>query len=495
MRTLDRYVIRSFLSSALMLFAAIMALRIVADLFFNMDEFLEDNETFAELIRHISTYYGYQSLMYFSELGGTIIVMAAAFTLARMNHTNELTAMLASGVSLHRVIVPMVVLSMLMGGLIVVDRELLIPPNAAKLVRARDEARELAEFPVNLTTDSNNTIWWSPLYEPATRTMRAPILTIRNTKRQRLASAVAGGVAQPATFAGFRRTVKDVPATLTGWDMTAVALSRSTLSAQPWENTPTVEKIHTRVGPVQLLAKAKQRALEHNIAVPPDEQIPSVSGIPPVRDPHYDMMIATRSPANVDELVLGPVTPGRADRDGRLNRPVFTFLVDTGQNQPASGQILGIFHATSATWVPGDTANKSYWKLENGRFFYPSDLNADDLVLRQSSRWLDLMSTAELTRLLKVGRIPDQATAILAKHLRFADPINNLVMLLLALPFILSRERNIKASATLSVLMVGSYFAFVHACRLVGLPPLLAAFLPIVLFGTVAAVMLDAVKT
>ena len=42
--------------------------------------------------------------------------MAAAFTLARMNHTNELTAMLASGVSLTRVIVPMVISAMLMGG-------------------------------------------------------------------------------------------------------------------------------------------------------------------------------------------------------------------------------------------------------------------------------------------------------------------------------------------------------------------------------------------
>ena len=80
-------------------------------------------------------------------------------------------------------------------------------------------------------------------------------------------------------------------------------------------------------------------------------------------------------------------------------------------------------------------------------------------------------------------------------HVRFADPINNLVMLLLGLPFILSRERNIKASVTLSIGMVGSYFAFVSVCRLIGLPPLFAAFLPIVLFGTVAAVMLDSVKT
>ena len=105
------------------------------------------------------------------------------------------------------------------------------------------------------------------------------------------------------------------------------------------------------------------------------------------------------------------------------------------------------------------------------------------------------MSTAQLTDVIHSGRIPNRDAAVLAKHIRFADPINNLLLLLLGLPFILSRERNIKASAGLSVLMVGSYFAFIHICRLVGLPPILGAFLPILLFGTVASVMLDAVKT
>jgi len=495
MRTLDRYVIRSFLSAAAMLFVAIMALRIVADLFFNMDEFIENNQAFGDLVRHISTYYAYQSMIYFGELGGTIIVVAAAFTLARMNHTNELTAMLASGVSLHRVILPMVISAMCMGGLIILDRELLIPPNAANLVRDRDEAKELDEFPVNLMADGNGAIWWSPRYRPTTRTMETPILTVRGEGRRRLASAVSGGIGWPATFEAYRQKANDRGVTLSGWEMTAVALSRSAATSRPWENTPTVDRIYTRVGPARLLAAAKERARKHHIPVPPDHEIPSVSGIPPVRDPHYGMIVTTRSPVDQEELVLDPAEPGKPGRGGRLNRPVFIFKVLDGKGQPDHDKMLGIFHARSATWVPGELPTKGHWQLQDGRFFFPSDLDSDDLLLRQSSRWLDLMSTPQLTRLLERGRIPDSDAALLAKHTRFADPINNLIMLLLALPFILSRERNVKASATLSVLMVGSYFAFIHACRLVGLHPLLAAFLPIVLFGTVAAVMLDAVKT
>ena len=493
MRTLDRYVIRSFLSSAAMLFVAVMALRIVADLFFNMDEFVEGNKTFRELAGHIATYYGYQSLMYFSELGGVIIVLAAAFTMARMNHTNELTAMLASGVSLHRVILPMIVSAMLMGGLIILDRELLIPPNASKLVRDRDEAKKLKEFPVHLMPDGNGVVWWSPLYDPATNTMATPIVTIRNADRRRLASVVSGGVARAVPFAG--RTGKAV----VGWDLTAAALSRAgeTPETTPWQQTPGVERIYTAVGPARLLAAAKDLARKHNVTVPPDEQIPSVSGIPPVRDEHYGLTITTRSAYEDDELVLDPPVAGKP-RGGRLNRPVFTFA--TRPTRKADGtavpeRLLGIFHATRAVWVTGDPAANSHWKLEKGRLFIPSDLAGDNLVLRQSSHWLELMTTPQLTRLIKLNLLPNRGAALLAKHIRFADPINNLVMLLLGLPFILSRERNIRASATLSVLMVGSYFTFVYVCRLIGLPPLLAAFLPIVLFGTVAAVMLDAVKT
>ena len=491
MRTLDRYVIRSFLWSAVMLFVAIMALRVVVDLFFNIDEFVEQERTFGELVAHLGTYYGYHSLVYFAELGGLIIVIAAAYTIARMNHTNELTAMLASGVSLHRVILPMIVAAMGMGALVVLDRELLIPPNAAKLVWDRGETVEMTTFGVNLLPDSRGTVWWSPTYHPSSHTMKAPILTYRDDQRRRLASVVSSGEARPATCPGYREQLARRRRVLVGWEMTRAALSCSSAGGGPWTNTPSVDRIYTTLDPNRLLDAAKQRARRHNIPIPPDSQIPSVSGIPPLIDRHYRMILTTRSPREADELVLGKYVPGEP-RGGRLNQPMFIFK--THPDRPGKpGEILGIFHARSAPWVRGVSPAGSHRKLQDGRFFYPTDLTDEDLVLRQSSRWLDLLSTGQLTRL--IDRVPDRNAALLAKHCRFADPIHNLIMLLLGLPFILSRERNVKASASLCVLMVGSYFAFVYVCRLVGLSPLLAAFLPVILFGTVAAFMLDAIKT
>jgi len=78
---------------------------------------------------------------------------------------------------------------------------------------------------------------------------------------------------------------------------------------------------------------------------------------------------------------------------------------------------------------------------------------------------------------------------------RLLDPVNNLVMLLLGLPFILSRERNIKASAWLFLLMVGTFYAFIYVCRYMNLTPMLSAWLPVFLFGPVAAMMLQSLKT
>jgi lipopolysaccharide export LptBFGC system permease protein LptF len=66
------------------------------------------------------------------------------------------------------------------------------------------------------------------------------------------------------------------------------------------------------------------------------------------------------------------------------------------------------------------------------------------------------------------------------------------------IPFILSRERNIKASASMTVGMsLGVYVAALLSRQLgaAGLDPVLAAWLPVLIFGPVAVWMLDAVKT
>jgi len=137
-----------------------------------------------------------------------------------------------------------------------------------------------------------------------------------------------------------------------------------------------------------------------------------------------------------------------------------------------------------------------YWQLDRGVLFIPSDMTPDAIVLRQSAEWITYMSTFDLTQLLQFEQhIPGERSAVLTLHSRVANPINNLVMLLLGLPFILSRQRNLKKSVGLNILVVGAFYVFMYACRYIDIAPIWAAWLPVLIFGPLAVLMFDTVKT
>jgi hypothetical protein len=420
----------------------------------------------------ISHYYGYQALLYFIELGGVIIVAAAAFTLARMNQTNELTAMLASGVNLHRVVWPIILCAIALGGLIILDQELIIPHPSVRphLARSRDEPPGKRKFSVDLIADGARSIWNAPLFKPDQETMHQPVVLLRDEEYRPL-SRIVGKSARPGRLDGEA-----------GWVFQNAALGRITHEGVPWPRTPSHERVWSQIAPQQLLERAKKVAREAGVDPPPDGEITSVEYLPSVTDRTYNMVL------RADRIDLDPFQAGKP-RGGRIANPRFSFSAE-------GGIPLGTFQADSAVWHAGEE-DGAYWELINGRLFYPSDLTTDYLVLRQSSRWVNYMSTAELTRLLRVEQVGGKA-ALLVRHTRFIDPINNLIMLLLGLPFILSRERTIKASASGCLLVVCLFYLCVYACRYVDVPPQWASllpWLPILVFGPAAAVMYDSVKT
>lgn len=497
MRLLDRYVIRSFLHAALMWFLVMMALRTVIDLSVNIDDFARLHKPFWEMVSDIVSYYGYNQLVYFTELGGVVIVAAAAFTLAKMNQTNELTAMLASGVSLRRVVWPIVISAVLLGGLIVVDQEFIMPQCAAKLVRDMEDVPGVNDFPVRLIEDSNGSRWYSPSFKPPLNRMESPVVLIRK-KDYRLIACINGASAEPATMDEFSEAGQD-PQRIRGWMIRGGAQPASSTSqpaaAMPagispednsqtaWPNRPDSNTIWTQLGPAQIVESLVQHDPEQFKKIDVKGAL-LISNLTGVCDKQYGMEIRARRflPEKADPAQ-------KADRGGVLEEPRFIFT--TGE-----GQCLGWIVASSARYVQHSADSDQHWTLTDGAIFYPSDLAPDDLRLRRSTRWLDFMSTSQLNQLLALQRVPDRSMAMLVKSVRITEPINNLVMLLLGLPFILSRERNIKASAGLTLLMVGTFYAFIYICRsMTGLPPAWSAWLPILLFGPVAVVMQDSVKT
>lgn len=139
MKILDKYVAKNFIVGYCITAFVLVGLCLMIDLFINLDEFAErSGEGARAVLINIGDYYLTRSAVWFRDLAGFITVIAAVFSTARMTVSNEFIAVMASGVSLKRVILPILILSFLSTFLLVFDQQVIIPKIAHKLVRDRD---------------------------------------------------------------------------------------------------------------------------------------------------------------------------------------------------------------------------------------------------------------------------------------------------------------------------------------------------------------------
>lgn len=372
-KLLDRYVAREFLVSYLIAVVVVLALRVVLDLFVQFDEFVEAKEgqtapSAFQIVGFIFSYYWPKLFEYFRDFSGMMILLAAAFSLVRMSRQNELTAVLASGVSLKRVIVPIVILGIVLNVLMVLDQEFILPRLADKLVRRHDEGQKLRTRSVWLLPDRDQSLFCAGSYDPQGRSIKDLFVILR------LEGLPIGQIDASGAF----------------WNETQ----------QRWDLT--------------------------------DGWFTSYTG-------------------QMDH----PALPQDAGRQGLGRIPVET---------------------------------------------YESDLSADYLWLQRNANFKSLLSSGELTELVHKGlKAGEQREAISERHFRFTDPIINMAMLLLGLPMLVSRERrNTKTALALSLLGPAACFIVTFACKLLGgaeLGPMIAAWLPLLIFMPLAVLALEEIKT
>ena len=184
MKILDKYLAKNFLIGYVIAFCVLMGLRILIDLFVNLDEFTEHADLGAwAVLKNIFIFYGLNTSLYFRDFAGMITVVAAAFSLGRMVRQNELVAIMASGVSLKRVIGPIVFLALLLTGLLVIDQELIIPPLSDKLARSQDDIPGEESYDVWFIPDGHGSLICSKRFDVKTSTLHQPtIITRREIK-------------------------------------------------------------------------------------------------------------------------------------------------------------------------------------------------------------------------------------------------------------------------------------------------------------------------
>jgi len=192
------------------------------------------------------------------------------------------------------------------------------------------------------------------------------------------------------------------------------------------------------------------------------------------------------------------------------------LIVQRDQN----GAPIGHIAADSGTWElpPGETAET--WILR-GRVIQSEDrLDADptkrfvgkldeqeyqtgltpaQLDLMFSKKAVEYLSSKQVRELAANSPPANQPMLYKIMDLRVTQPLMNIVMLLIGIPFLLTREPNrLIRSMVYCTVVSGFVFAATFVIFQMGgtkLDPLMAAWLPVLIFGPCAVVMLDTIKT
>jgi lipopolysaccharide export system permease protein len=363
-KTLDRYLLRSFTYSYVVSVVIMISLYIILDLFANLDEFTQGDKDTWQIAIDIVSYYSYHSFLYFAQIAGMITLVAGSFTLARLQRTNELTAMLSGGISLYRVAMPIIAAGLGFNALWIIDQEVIIPNIAEKLVLGHDEASGKRSFSLWFLEDRNNTLLSAMSYDPGKRQMEQLIAIERNPQGQ-ITSKISADMAE--------------------WDE----------AKKSWSLT---------------------------------------------RGTRY-----ARSMDQAEFVVSGQMGRNRVD-------------------------------------------------------YYVSDWKPDALLLRQAANWTWFLSVRQLTSLLKKPNlVPNLNEVVSARHVRLTQPVLNMLMLILGLPFFLNRApHNVLVSVGMCLMVAIGCFILAFVSQTMAASsqyPALAAWLPIMVFGPLAAILMENVKT
>ena len=178
MKILDRYILQTFLLSLLISMAALMGIVLILDLVINVNRLFNLSATvrqtgFWTIFVGLLDYYFYKLFDYFQWIASPAILVAAAASLVRLNRSKEIVGIKAAGVSLYRVMWPMIAVALALDAFYIVNQELILPAISLQLARSPDDLEIKKEFAVDFIRDENNNIIYAPLYDPKTREMRA----------------------------------------------------------------------------------------------------------------------------------------------------------------------------------------------------------------------------------------------------------------------------------------------------------------------------------
>jgi len=389
MKLIDRYILKGFAFSFLVVFVSMVALTIMVDMVVNIDEFLKTRPDGTAIgawgvAVHVVSYYFFRTFEYFQWLCGAAMLVGAAFAVARLNKSNELVAFKASGVSVYRLLWPIIAAGLAISALYVVNQEFIIPNIIDHLVAERSAAESSDEFTIKYVRDGSNALIYAPRYHPGEQAMMADI-----------------------DYAADGRTV----------------ISRQMVS------------------------------------------------------------IAGRNPETDENLFF--IEAERADYDPK---------------RQGGGWVLTKGLRWSATAGEDTPDGATAFSREEPIDFFPSDMDPKTLLRQRRRDFYRYLSFGRISQLLRESALINADLYEVVMHQHFAKPILNLVILLLGLPFVVGQEgktyfASIVVCIGLFVLVLGTEYAAAEFGSHGHIAPILAAYLPVLLFTPLAVLCMDGIRT
>ena len=112
MKLLDRYVVRNFLEAYLYCIAGFISIWLIFDISDNISTFIDEHFGILLTVR----YYAAQVPQVFIILLPVALLLALLFSLGRMSRANEIVSMLTAGISIPRVLLPLIGMGLLTVG-------------------------------------------------------------------------------------------------------------------------------------------------------------------------------------------------------------------------------------------------------------------------------------------------------------------------------------------------------------------------------------------
>ena len=108
MKLLDRYTIKQFTKNFLLVFGSLVSIYLLVDFFEKIDNFTEAHKPMGLAIR----YFIFKIPLIYDQLIPVCIMLAGILTVGLMNHNKELQALKAGGISLTRIVKPLMGVAM-----------------------------------------------------------------------------------------------------------------------------------------------------------------------------------------------------------------------------------------------------------------------------------------------------------------------------------------------------------------------------------------------